>query len=54
MHILVREQAATAGLAPMRIWTSQPEGCFTWEVSVPNHHWPCELRWGNEQQRYVD
>ena len=34
----VREQAVTAGLAPMRIRTSQPEGCFTVEVSVTNHH----------------
>ena len=25
---MVREQAATAGLAPMRVRTSQPEGCF--------------------------
>jgi len=48
----VREQADTAGLAPMRIRTSQPEGCFAKEVSVAKHHWPCELRWGNQRQRH--
>jgi hypothetical protein len=28
MRLMVREQAVTAGLSPMRSRTSQPEGCF--------------------------
>ena len=34
------------GLRPLRIRTSQPEGCLIREVSVTNHHWPCEVRAG--------
>jgi len=36
----------------MGIRTPQPEGCSSSEESVARHHWPCELGWGNQRQRY--
>src|SRR5215471_853539 len=48
LQILAREQAVTEGLAPevSNLTTCSQNKLSTREVSVTNHHWPCEVRAG--------